>query len=314
MVHFPGPQSELALSRRVRVEPIKVSEFKIDVAVLLSGVAKKERQDLYGLLNNTKGPDRQDRVRLISNAILVLVPDQSDGGYTTFLIGTGVGSREPQFTAEVVANDTSERLESALKKRGPRRDDVDYVILPSLDMFHASNLIHQDNRGDREPICRNADYIVHRSEYDMVMSAPRSTASVYRGIKSDLTVLENKLSETGDELRIFDGKEYKIGEFVRVVHHGGATSGYCSVYVRVNSETVVISSLFFPTVCHLEPRIQLADSFSRVATHEAKESLLDECWKNQYILYFPHDPGLTAGYVQPTSHGWALEKVGDILH
>lgn len=314
MVHIPRPQSELALSRRVRVEPIKISEIKIDLAQLLSGAPRRKRRELHAHLNNTKGPDREDRVRLISNAVLVLIPDKPDGGYTTFLIGTGVGSREPLFTAEVAADDTSGRLDAGLKKPGVKPDEVDHVILPCLDSYHSSNLIRQDNRGNREPICRNAEYIVHRDEYDAVMSAPKSTARVYHNIKSDLMVLQDKLRDSGDEIRIFDGDELKIGEFVRIVRHGGATNGYCSVYVKVYSETIVISSLFFPTVCHLDPGIQLADSFSRVETYEAKEQLLNECWENQYMVYFPFDPGLTAGYVQPTSGGWTLEKVGDILH
>ena len=314
MVHYPRPQSELAQSRRVRVEPVKVSEFKTDLAHLLSGAPRRKRQELHAQLNNTKGPDRDDRVRLISNATLVLTPDKPDGGYTTSLIGTGIGSREPLFTAEVAADDTSGRLEAGCKKIQVKLDDVDHVLLTSLDSFHSSNLIRQDNRGNREPICRNAEYIVHRDEYDAVMSASKSTARVYHNVKGDLKVLEDKLRASGDEIRIFDGDELKIGEYVRIVRHGGATNGYCSVYVRVNSETIVISSLFFPTVCHLDPGIQLADSFSRVETYEAKEQLLNECWENQYIVYFPFDPGLTAGYVQPTSSGWALEKVGDILH
>ena len=120
------------------------------------------------------------------------------------------------------------------------------MILSSLDSYHSSNLIRQDNRGNREPICRNAEYIVHRDEYDAVMSASKSTARVYHNIKGDLKVLQDKLRASGDEIRIFDGDELKIGEFVTVVRHGGATNGYCSVYVKVYSETIVISGPVFP--------------------------------------------------------------------
>ena len=77
MVHIPAQQSELALSRRVRVEPIKISEIKMDLAQLLSGAPRRKRQELHAQLNNTKGPDREDRVRLISNAVLVAHPRQA---------------------------------------------------------------------------------------------------------------------------------------------------------------------------------------------------------------------------------------------
>ena len=314
MVYRPGAQSPLALDRRVRVEPIKVSEYKYDCGELFSGADRDGRRDYHSLLNSTKGPDRQDRAKLISNANLVKVPDQPDGAYTTLLIGTGIGSSDPQFSVDIVAKDTSLRLESGLKKLGVKRDDIDYVLLPDLGFLTASNLIHQDNRGDREPVCKNAEYILHRDEYDIAMASPKSAEHVYQGVKKDLQVLEGKLQASGKELTIFSGTEHRIGESVRMVRHGGVTPGYCSVFVRVHSETVVISSLLFPTISHLEPGIQFGMSFSRHETFEAKEALLDECWKNQYIILFPHDPGLTAGYVQPHAGGWALEKVGDILH
>lgn len=313
-------QSELARDNRVRVDPIKVSEFRTDCAELYSGAATKdERKDLYSQTSETKGPDRLDRARLISNAWLVRVPDKLDGSYTTTLIGTGIGSRDPVFTTALgmstsAKTDTSGRIDTELKKLKCKRDNVDNVIVPSLDHWNGSNLIYQDNRGDREPICSNAEYYIHREEYDKVMAAPRSAAYIYRDIKSELEVLQGKLREDGRDIQVWDGDEIKVGEFLRVVRHGGVTPGYCSVYVAVNSEVLVISSLFFPTVSHINPQIQLSWGFNRNETFEAKEALLEECARNSYILLFPHDPGLTAGYVHPTRSGYALEKVGDILH
>lgn len=319
MVHKPGPTSELARDLRVRVEPLKVAEFKLDCGVLFSPAVRDVRKDLYAETSESKGADRSDRARLISNSWLVLVPDQPDGSYSVILVGTGIADRDPVFTAELGMStnsrtDTSGRVDATLKKFGIKRDSVDHVILPSLDFMSSANLILQDNRGDREPICGNAEYVIHRAEYDTVMAARKSTADLYRGIRSEFSLLQSRLQDARGNITVFDDEEFKIGEFVRVVHHGGATPGYCSVYVTINSETLVLSNLFFPTVSHLTPGVQIGIGYSRNETFEAKENLLEECWKNQYIVLFPHDPGLTAGYVRPTGGGYALEKVGDILH
>ena len=321
MVHKPGPTSELARDLRVRVEPLKVAEFKLDCGILYSGKVRDVRKEMYSVTSEAKGPDRSDRARLISNSWLVLIPDQPDGSYSVILVGTGIADRDPVFTAELGMSsnsrtDTSGRVDATLKKFGIKRDSVDHVILPSLDFLSSANLILQDNRGDREPICGNAEYVIHRAEYDTVMAARKSTTDLYRGIKSELCLLQSRLRHQHPkrDITVFDSPEIKIGEFVRVVHHGGATPGYCSVYVTINSETLVLSNLFFPTVSHMTPGVQIGIGYSRNETFEAKENLLEECWKNQYIVLFPHDPGLTAGYVQPTRGGYALEKVGDILH
>lgn len=309
MVWMPN-KPDYVNDRRVRIIPLKVAEIKYDGGGLYQGVRREEWKLFPPLSPTTKGEDRKAKLALISQANLVLIPDQPDA-YTAVLIGTGIGSFDPVFTSEVHGFDGSPRLEKELKTVGLKPDHIDYVVLPSLSYLVASNLVQQSNRGDIGPVCPNAQYIAHKDEFDVAMGNNPATRGIYQRIKTDFRYLEKSHAD----INLIEGDETEISPFLTILKHGAATPGYCSVVVTKSSERVLISPFFFPTPNHLQADVQFDFTFNRFETHSAKETLLQKCWEDQLLVQFPFDPGLTVGYISKGKDlSWQLEKVGDALY
>lgn len=320
MIQF-GPQHEYARERRVRLIPLGTADLKIDGGSLYSGVTREEWRSWPSLSTNSKGVDRRDRVTITANAHIILVPDLADGGYTVFLYGTGVGQGlEPQFTKGIGVSGTP-RLEKEMKKIGLKPDHVDYVILPSLHYLTGLNLISMSNRGDCDPVCPDAEYLVHADEYRLAMSGEPATRGIYRGVRREIDMLERKiekerkLDKQEDAIWKLEPSEFPVGNFVNCLHHPGVTDGHLSLLVTLNSEQLLISPLLFPTPMHLNPEVQFGFGLNRRETHMRKVEILETLWQDRTMLLFAMDPGHTVGYINKSKSGdYSIERVGDALY
>ena len=309
MVHLPR-KPEVRDDRRVRIEPLRAHDFKYDAGSLYDGVTRNVWKDFPKLGTTTKGIDREQRVQLSSFVHLVLIPDQPDESYSAVLIGTGIGGRDPVFTAELGLRGVS-KVERELKTLGVKFDEIDSVILLSLDFMTASNLIRQDNRGFRDPVCENASFVLHSDEYDIAMTGHEATFGIYQEVRRDMLELEYK----SVEFNKWEGDSIDIGNYIHLEHHGAPTPGNSSVSVRLGSEEVVMAPLLFPTPNHIRPEVQLDIGFSRYDTHLAKQRLLEQCYERRSLLLFALDPAQTVGYINKTAtNDYQLEPVTGILH
>lgn len=321
MITF-SPQHEYSTDRRVRLVPLGTYDLKVDGGSLYSGVTREEWRSWPSLSTTSKGVDRRDRVTISINVHVVLVPDLPDGGYSVVMYGTGFGhGLEPHITKEVSVSG-SPRLEKEMKKVGLKRDVVDTVIIPSFHSFCGGNLIFQGNRGDRGPLCPNAEWVWHADEHRAAMGRNSSDSRIYQGVRSQILMLESRLRKDKNDLdeeikkiNAFEDSSLRLGHFVELRHHPGVTDGYCSMLVTKNSERVLISPILFPTPHHVDPQVQIVTCKSRSEVYDRKVEILEECWRDRIMLHFAMDPGLTTGYINKSKNGeYSIERVGDALY
>ncbi len=303
-----APSSLSTRQRRVDICVINTGDFRVDGGELYTGADRTVWQR-WNLGEKGKKPvDRKDRVRLSNSVVLVKVPDLPGGQYTVSLIGTGISFRDPIFTREVLGMSGRNRLQPELKREGIKFNQVDRVILPSLHFTVASNILSQDNKGEFEPICPNAEYVIPRSEYEAAMTENPLTRSIYQGIRSDLEMLEQK----GAVIRLVEGSE-EIGTCVSMHEHGGVTSGHSSVIVTLGSEKLLVGGLLFPTPNHIAPEIQPGFTMNRERTFMRKTELLEKAWEENLLVLCSMDPAQSVGYIRRDKPGnfW-FDKVGGL--
>ncbi len=293
--------------RRVQVSFLNSGYFRLDGGELYAGVGRKEWVD-WNLTPNGKRPvNRDNRIRLANVVVMVQVPDQPNGGSTVSLIGTGIGLRDPIFTREILEA-KSNQLEKGLKREGIKPSKVDRVILPSLHHTVASNIIVQNNKGDLEPICPNAEYVISKLDYDTAMNQDGFTQSLYRNIRSDLEIIERR----GLQIRLVEEESEMIGSCITMERHGGVTPGYSSVIVTTGSEKLLVSALLFPTPRHIAPEVQIGFSMNRHETYSQKEQLLFTAWQENMQVLCPMDPTHPVGYIRRDRAGrFAFDKVAE---
>ena len=285
---------------RVQIKPIDTSSIKLDVTHTYN-VEKFIWREFN--LNDGKSPtDRQNRVTLSNYAMQVNVPTFQDDEYDISLIGTGVGMRDPIFTRETLGAKSNQLLRTLQPKH------VNRVILPSLHFLHAGNLISYNNRGDAEPICPNAEFIVPRMEWETAMSSHPFHQAAYREVQFDLKMLE----KLGAEVRLVDDDE-EVGPGIRMERSGGVTPANSTVFISCGSETLVTSPLLFPTPFHLDPSVQFGFGMNSLQTFDQKTRLLEKAADGGMCIFFPMDPQRRTVYIDRDRSGSFVGIETDII-
>ena len=246
---------------RVQIKPIDTSNIKLDVTYAYN-VEKSIWRDFN--LNDGKSPtDRQNRVTMSNYAVQVNVPSIEDDEYDISLIGTGVGMQDPIFTREVLGAKSNQLLRSVQPKLVTR------VILPSLHFLHAGNLISHNNRGDAEPICPNAEFVIPREEWETAMGSHEFHRVAFREIRSDLVMLER----LGANITLVDDFDAEVGPGIRMERCGGVTPANSTVIIACGSEKLMVSPLLFPTPFHLDPTVQFGFSQNPLRAFDEKNAI-----------------------------------------
>ena len=286
---------------RVHIKPIDTSNIKLDVTYAYN-VEKAIWRDFN--LNDGKSPtDRQNRVTMSNFAVQVNVPGIEEGSYDITLIGTGVGMHDPIFTRDVLGAKSNQLMRSLQPKL------VNRVILPSLHFLHAGNLISYNNRGDAEPICPNAEFIIPRTEWETAMGSHPFHQAAFREIRADLKMLE----KLGAEITLVDDDVADVGPGIKMERCGGVTPANSTVIISCGSEKIMVSPLLFPTPFHIDPSVQFGFSQNPLLAYDQKTRLLEKAESERLSLFFPMDPQRRAVYIDRDHTGNFIGTECDIL-
>ena len=286
---------------RVHIKPIDTSNIKLDVTYAYN-VEKAIWRDFN--LNDGKSPtDRQNRVTMSNFAVQVNVPGIEEGSYDITLIGTGVGMHDPIFTRDVLGAKSNQLMRSLQPKL------VNRVILPSLHFLHAGNLISYNNRGDAEPICPNADFIIPRTEWETAMGSHPFHQAAFREVRADLKMLEKLAAE----ITLVDDDVADVGPGIKMERCGGVTPANSTVIISCGSEKIMVSPLLFPTPFHIDPSVQFGFSQNPLLAYDQKTRLLEKAESERLSLFFPMDPQRRAVYIDRDRTGSFIGTECDIL-
>ncbi len=286
---------------RVHIKPIDTSNIKLDVTYAYN-VEKAIWREFN--LNDGKSPtDRQNRVTMSNFAVQVNVPGIEEGSYDITLIGTGVGMHDPIFTRDVLGAKSNQLMRSLQPKL------VNRVILPSLHFLHAGNLISYNNRGDAEPICPNAEFIVPRTEWETAMGSHPFHQAAFREIRADLKMLV----KLGAQITLVDDDVADVGPGIKMERCGGVTPANSTVIISCGSEKIMVSPLLFPTPFHIDPSVQFGFSQNPLLAYDQKTRLLEKAERERLSLFFPMDPQRRAVYIDRDRTGRFIGTECDIL-
>ncbi len=288
---------------RVQMKLVDTSDVKLDVTYAYN-VEKSIWRDFN--LNDSKSPtDRKNRVTFSNFSTLINVPafDPQNDDDDMSLVGTGVGMNDPVFTRDVLGARSNQLLRSIQAKR------VDRVILPSLHFLHAGNLISYNNRGDAEPICSNAQFVIPTDEWESAMGSHPFHVAAYREVRYDLKMLDRLHAD----IKLVDGDEVEISPAVTMLRSGGVTPANSTILISCGSETMMLSPLLFPTPFHIDPAVQFGFSMNPFEAYNQKTQLLQKALEERLCLIFPMDPQRRTVYVEKDRKGNFLGVQCDIL-
>jgi glyoxylase-like metal-dependent hydrolase (beta-lactamase superfamily II) len=270
----------------VRLGPFELSaietgSFRLDGGAMFGVVPKV-------LWSKTNPADDDNRISMAMRALLV------DGNGHRLIVDSGAGTK---LDGKMLRNYVIESvgLERALELKGIDPGSVTDAVATHLHFDHAGGFTYYDTDGDLKLVLPEAVHHIQRKQWEAALDPnDKDRASFFE---------ENYLPiEKEGKLDLVDG-DAEILPGVRVVETEGHTPGHQVVLLETGEGNLLYCGDLIPLASHINlPYIMSYDHFP-LSTLEEKKRILGMAADEGWVLFFEHDPLITACRVRRTENG-----------
>ena len=266
---------------------VETSEFGLDGGAMFGIIPKP-------VWEKKVSADELNRVNMVTRSLL-LVSDEKK-----ILIDTGNGTKwEEKYKQIYNINTDQYNIEKSLGKYGFSSEQITDVICTHMHFDHIGGNT-KIKSGEVVPTFPNAKYWISEENWKLANHPSQKDAGSF--IEHDWKVLaENQMIE------IIDGREPFIEGIETFVTHGH-TPGLLHPIVSDGSNKLFYGADIFPMVAHIPIPWVMAYDVQPVVTMEEKQKLLQKMEREDWILFFEHDPHIQACTVHKDGKHYKLNK------
>ena len=266
---------------------VETSEFGLDGGAMFGIIPKPVWEKIVSA-------DELNRVHMVTRSLL-LVSDEKK-----ILIDTGNGTKwEEKYKQIYDINTDQYNIEKSLRKYGFSSEQITDVICTHMHFDHIGGYT-KIKSGKVVPTFPNAKYWISEENWKLANHPSQKDAGSF--IENDWKVLaENQMIE------IIDGREPFIEGIETIVTHGH-TPGLLHPVVSDESNKLFYGADIFPMVAHIPIPWVMAYDVQPVVTMEEKQKLLQKMEREDWILFFEHDPHIQACTVHKDGKHYKLNK------
>lgn len=253
-----------------KVYALEAGFFSLDGGAMMGSVPKV-------LWEKTNPPDSKNRIELALRCLLV------DDGENVVLIESGIGTKNSDKFIKMFDIRMGEySLSNELSKYGYSHENITHMVLTHLHFDHAGGAVLYDENNNLVPAFPNAKYYISEKNWDAGLNpSPRDRASY---IKENYILLKEygQLELVPENSNIIDGIDtYTVN---------GHTYGQQLIKISDNNDTLVFCSDLIPLESHLKLPWIMGYDLNAALTLKEKKEFLDLAYKNNWLLFFYHDP------------------------
>ena len=266
---------------------VETSEFGLDGGAMFGIIPKP-------VWEKKVSADELNRVNMVTRSLL-LVSDEKK-----ILIDTGNGTKwEEKYKQIYDINTDQYNIEKSLEKYGFSSEQITDVICTHMHFDHIGGNT-KIKSGEVVPTFPNAKYWISEENWKLANHPSQKDAGSF--IEHDWKVLaENQMIE------IIDGREPFIEGIETIITHGH-TPGLLHPIVSDGSNKLFYGADIFPMVVHIPIPWVMAYDVQPVVTMEEKQKLLQKMEREDWILFFEHDPHIQACTVHKDGKHYKLNK------
>ena len=220
------------------------------------------------------------------------------------LVDTGNGDKQDAkfFSHYYLHGDDT--LTSSLARYGFSTDDITDVFLTHLHFDHCGGAIKREG-GKLVPTFKNAIYWSNERHWKWATEPnAREKASFLK--ENILPIKESgqlQFIPVGDEVSTITPFASGITSNLSVINVSGHTDAMMLPVLHNKGRTIVYMADLLPSAGHIPlPYVMAYDMFPLTTMHE-KKAFLEGAVKNDYVLFFEHDPKLECCTVEMTEKG-----------
>jgi glyoxylase-like metal-dependent hydrolase (beta-lactamase superfamily II) len=242
--------------------------------------------------------DERNRIRLALRCLLI------EDGARRILVDDGMGDKWSEKQVGIYGLDRSESsLERDLQRVGCDRAAVTDVVLTHLHFDHAGGTTRLGVGGKLELAFPSATYHLQARNWDWARQPTERDAGSYLSDSFALLEGSGRLHLVDGEVELFPGIHLEPSE--------GHTTALQLVRVSGGGETLVYCADLIPTSAHLKTSWIMGYDLRPLVCIEEKKRLLARALRDDWILFFEHDPKIAAGRVR--SNGRSEVVLGDVV-
>lgn len=239
--------------------------------------------------------DEKNRITLAARPLLVR------SSKTTMIIDAGIGDKMDAKSTAIYGIDRSRNLDHSLADAGITADDIDVVLASHLHFDHSGGFTARAADGTIGPRFSRARYVARTAEWEDATHPHERNRASY--LQENFVPL---MTAGVLELRPDDGL---VVPGVRVVRTGGHTMHHQIIMIESGGRTAVFTADLIPTTAHVdEPWIMGYDLYP-MDTLAFKRTFLREAIDREFLIFFEHDPVVSAGYIREKNGRKYVEAV-----
>lgn len=267
----------------MKIYSINAGYFKLDGGAMFGVVPKS----MWKKLNP---PDENNMCNWAMRCMLI-----EDEG-RLILIDNGMGNKQDEkFFGHYFLNG-GDTLEKSLSKYDFKKDDITDVFLTHLHFDHCGGSIEKVNN-QLLPAFKNATYWSNEKHWEWAVKPnDREKASFLKE-----NILPIKESGKLKFIQTKEGIEFSKNIKLRFVK--GHTESMMLPQIKYKDKTIVYMADLLPSAEHIPIPYVMAYDTRPLETLIEKKSFLEEALKNNYTLFFEHDPVIECCNVQLTEKG-----------
>jgi glyoxylase-like metal-dependent hydrolase (beta-lactamase superfamily II) len=295
----------------MKLYSINTGYFKLDGGAMFGVVPKS-------MWNKINPSDENNMCPWALRCLLI------EDGDRLILVDNGNGDKQDArfFSHYYLFGDDT--LDKSLAKYGFHRDDITDAFLTHLHFDHCGGSIVRD--GDKlVPTFKNATYWSNKAHWDWAVNPnEREKASFLKENilpiqeSGQLRFIANPLGEekTGKVSYPPGTLVTDFTESISIRFVDGHTNSMMLPQIRYKDKTIVFMADLMPSAGHIPiPYVMAYDMFPLTTLGE-KRNFLSDAIKNDFILFFEHDPEFECCNLQQTERGirakdfFTLEELG----
>jgi glyoxylase-like metal-dependent hydrolase (beta-lactamase superfamily II) len=206
-----------------------------------------------------------------------------EDGNRLILIDNGIGNKQSDKFFGFYCLNGDATLDLSLAKLGFHRDDITDVVLSHLHFDHCGgSVIWNSDRTKYQTAFKNAKYWSNEEHWQHALdSNPREKASF-------LTENIMPIQESGQLFFVENGSE--VADFMTLPKVYGHTEAMMLPHINYKGQTIVFCADLIPSLGHLPVNYVMAYDIKPLESMRDRQSFLEQAIKNDFILFFEHDP------------------------
>ena len=257
--------------------PILTSQFRLDGGAMFGIIPKT-------LWERKMPSDELNRIQMVTRSLLLVSENKR------ILVDTGNGDKwQKKYKKIYEINTKSVRLNSSLAEAGFTPEDITDVFCTHLHFDHiGGNTKIEDDK--IVPSFPNAKYWMNQVNWDVANSPSEKDQGSF--IQDDWAVLAEN-----DMINFVNGTLQFLPNIDLIISNGH-TPGMMLPVISDNNNTLVYGADLIPTSAHIPLPWVMAYDVQPTVTIKEKKQFYRDAVDNSWILFFEHDPVITACTVQ----------------